>query len=103
MSVVTKRLGHGQLATSQIEMYFVPPDTTTIVKALTVCNRAATAVSLTLRFNETYIVMNHTIKPLDTVIIPCMDQVLHAGESITGSCSVSTNGLNYYISGKEVT
>ncbi|MFE0619714.1 hypothetical protein [Bacillus altitudinis] len=102
MATVAKRLGKGMVSiTPNTVMYTVPTSTTTLVKAVTICNTVSTPVTVRLSFAGAAVIFDHTIKPNDTITIPFIDQILMGGETITGSASASA--VWYYISGKEVT
>lgn len=102
MAVVAKRLAKGTFGTTSASLYPVPAGATTLVKAVTLCNKTATAATVTLLFGGTEVIYQHTIKPNDTITIPFLDQILQAGEAITGLAGTA-NAITYYISGKEVT
>ncbi|MCM3131914.1 hypothetical protein M3629_03910 [Paenibacillus polysaccharolyticus] len=102
MAVVAKRLGKGTFGTASATQYTVPVSTTTLVKAITLCNKTASDATVTLLFGGTEVIYQHTIKARDTVTIPFLDQIIQAGETITGLAGTA-NAINYYISGKEVT
>jgi hypothetical protein len=102
MATVAKRLGKGNFSiTANTVIYTVPASTTTLVKAVTICNTNATSVTVRLSFAGAAVIFDHTIKPNDTITIPFIDQILMVGEAITASASA--NAVWYYISGKEVT
>ncbi|WP_249911561.1 hypothetical protein [Paenibacillus amylolyticus] len=101
MAILVKRLAKGQLNTTKYQVYTVPVGTTTIVKAITICNGSNGDVQFDIEFAGEYIIFNHTIKGYDTITIPFIDQVLHSGEKISVR---STNAsAKFFISGKEVT
>ncbi|MEO2212130.1 hypothetical protein ABGV40_14905 [Paenibacillus amylolyticus] len=101
--VVTKRLGKGTLSTGNAILYpAVPAGTIALVKALTLCNKTALDATVTISLAGTEVIFQHIIKARDTITIPFLDQVLQPGETITGLAG-TTNAINYYISGKEVT
>lgn len=82
-------------------MYTANTGTTTFIKAVTLCNKTATDATVTLLLAGTEVIYQHTIKAKDTVTIPFLDQILQAGETITGLAGTA-NSINYYISGREV-
>ncbi|KQY91632.1 hypothetical protein ASD24_23140 [Paenibacillus sp. Root52] len=100
MTVVSKRLGRGGLTTSSAALYTVPANTTTIIKAITICNSGNTPVTFDLSFHSIWFAYEHTMKPNDTLTIPNVDQILTAGEAIRGKASNAN--VTYHISGKEV-
>lgn len=105
MAAVTKRFAKGNMmgsATTSV-VYTVPSGTTSIVKALTVCNRGSSPVKFNLLFEDVTIVAEHAVKANDTITIPFMDQVMHAGEKIYIYSTVGNSVMSFYISGKEVT
>lgn len=92
------------IGTSSTVAYTVPSNNSnnyTIVKALTICNNTTSNITVSFLFGGTYVIGGHVIKANDTITIPFLDQVLHAGEAITATASAVN--VSYYISGKEVT
>ncbi|MCF7753384.1 hypothetical protein KQ941_02935 [Paenibacillus xylanexedens] len=102
MAVVAKRFGKGVLSGTLQNLYTAPANATAMVKAITICNTANNSVIVTFRFADVSIISAHPIAANNTVTIPFIDQVIHAGESIQGSCG-QVSAISYYISGKEVT
>lgn len=102
MAVVSKRLAKGTFSTASATQYTVPTSTTTLVKAITLCNKTASDATVTLLFGGTEVIYQHTIKARDTITIPFLDQILQSTETITGLAGTAS-AINYYISGKEVT
>ena len=100
MAIVSKRLCKGTLGTTSATLYTVPALTLTVVKAVTLCNITAVGATVTLAFAETSVIHSFTLNPYDTVTIPFMDQVLHAGEVLAGHAGTAS-AITYYISGKE--
>ncbi|RUT36332.1 hypothetical protein EJP77_04930 [Paenibacillus zeisoli] len=101
MPDVSKRLGKGIFGTASTTVYTVPASTTTFLKALTICNKTATDATVTLLLAGTEVIYQHKIKANDTITIPFLDQILNAGETITGLAGTAS-ALTYYISGREV-
>lgn len=101
MATTNKRLCKGTLTTSNATLYTVPASTTTVVKAVTICNKTATAQAVTLKFAGTEVIYQHSLAGKDTITLPFMDQILSAGELIEG-LSDANSAINYYISGKEI-
>jgi len=104
MAVVAKRFAKGGTTTTMTTVYTAPANTTAQIKAVTLCNTTATNVEFNMNLADTSVIWKHVIKPYDTITLPFMDQIIHAGETIRESGSTSTTGgLTFYISGKEVT
>lgn len=104
MATVAKRLYRGGMPTSNTPsstLYTVPASTTTMVKAVTICNTSASSATVRLLFGPTAVIYDHTIKGNDTITIPFLDQVLASGDQIIGTAS--STAIAIYISGKEVT
>lgn len=101
MAVVSKRLAKGVASTTSTTVYTVPNGTTTIIKAVNICNSGNVDQNITVSFAGTGMISNYKVKAYDTIAIPFLDQILQAGEAI----SLFSTGTNtfYYISGKEVT
>lgn len=102
MAVTNKRLCKGTLTTSNATLYTTPASTTTVVKAVTICNKTAAAQTVTLKFAGTEVIAGHSLAAYDTITLPFMDQILAAGELIEGLANANS-AINYYISGKEIT
>ncbi|WP_433943458.1 hypothetical protein [Paenibacillus sp. SN-8-1] len=101
MPDVSKRLAKGIFSTASSTLYTVPASTTTFLKALTICNKTATDATVTLLLAGTEVIYQHTIKAKDSITIPFLDQILNAGETITGLAGTAS-ALTYYMSGREV-
>lgn len=102
MSATSKRLCSGTLTDSNATLYTAPAATTTIIKALTLCNKTATPTTATIKFDAIEVICTYTILAYDTVTIPFFDQIIEATELIEGS-SGTASAINYYISGIETT
>lgn len=102
MADISKRLGKGTFGTTSTTVYTTPADTSAFIKAITLCNKTATDATVTLLLAGTEVIYQHTIKAKDTITIPFLDQIIQAGEAITGLAGTA-NAINYYISGREVT
>ncbi|MFK0524739.1 hypothetical protein ACINKY_21295 [Paenibacillus illinoisensis] len=103
MAVVAKRFAKGLGTAALTTVYTVPANTTAILKAITLCNTAASGeVDFSLTLGGTKIINSHKIKAFDTITIPFLDQVLVAGETIQIQ-SASGGSVSYIMSGKEVT
>lgn len=106
MATVAKRLAKGVFGTgSAVNIYTAPAGSTVLVKAITLCNKIASPCNITLLFAGTEVIFQHTLKANDTITIPFLDQIIYAGETISGFAGASggSNFATYYISGKEVT
>ncbi|OMF05280.1 hypothetical protein BK129_14945 [Paenibacillus amylolyticus] len=104
MAVIAKRLAKGGATTTLTTVYTAPANTTTLIKAVSICNTTAANVEFNMNLADTSVIWKHVVKPYDTITLPFMDQIIQAGETIRLSTSTSTTGgLTYYISGKEVT
>lgn len=101
MADVSKRFAKGTLTTSSATLYTAPATGRAFVKALTLCNKTATDATVTLLLAGTEVIYQHVVKANDTLTIPFLDQVLEAGETITG-LSGTASAITYYISGREV-
>ncbi|WP_339307703.1 hypothetical protein [Paenibacillus sp. FSL R5-0519] len=101
MEVTAKRLYGGNMTIAATNVYTVPSGTITFVKAITICNTAASAGTVTLYFGEVPLIYEHVIKGKDTLTIPFFDQIMMSGEKI--NIRGSAANITLYISGKEVT
>ncbi|CAM4469061.1 hypothetical protein [Paenibacillus xylanexedens] len=102
MAVTSKRFAKGQATTTLTTVYTVPASTTSFLKALTICNTAASGeVDFTMTLGGTKIINSHKLKAFDTITIPFLDQIILAGETI--QVQSAGNAASFFISGKEVT
>lgn len=104
MSTTNKRLCAGTLTGTSAILYTAPSSSgaITIIKAIALCNKTAAPVMVTLAFDGVDVVNTHAIAAYNTIMIPFADQIIEAGETITGYAG-SASAVNYYISGMEVT
>jgi hypothetical protein len=100
-------IGTGTLtnALANIDSAAVPVDHYRMVKAITLCNKTAADVWVTIQFNtinvlHRYVVPGYGDREENTITIPFVDQVMTAGQRITGRADVSS-AIDYYISGFE--
>lgn len=105
MPTISKRLASGVLSTTTNTVIYTAPLATgshTIIKSLTLCNKLDTSASATIVFAGVEILSLYVIAGRDTVTIPVLDQIIHAGENIFAFASAEDN-VTFYLSGKEVT
>ena len=100
------RLGMGTLGDSlaNIDGAAVPTNHIRFVKALTLCNKTATARHVTITFAGTHVISEYIIPAQggeNTITIPFFDQVMNATERIQGAAEAAA-AIDYYISGREV-
>ncbi|MDR9744111.1 hypothetical protein [Paenibacillus taichungensis] len=55
-----------------------------VIKSVFIGNASSVSSNISLSIGGNYLIMNKQIKNRDAILIPFMDQVLEAGESITG-------------------
>jgi hypothetical protein len=104
MSTITeKRLCKGTLTDSNATLYTAPAAAGdyTVVIGVTLCNKTASAATVTIKFAGTEIIGGFTLLSYDTITVEFASQILQEGELIEGSSGTS-GSVNYYISGKEV-
>ncbi len=101
MAVVNKRLAKGTFGSSEATIYTVPASTKAYIKAITFCNISATARNISLKLAGVNVLYNFPLSAQDTITMPFLDHILEGGETITGSADES-DGVDYYISGREV-
>lgn len=70
-----------------------------IIKGMILCSTTSVDRAVTIEFGTFKILQSHVIKSYNAILVPCMDHILPAGEIITGMGS----GVNYYITGQELT
>ncbi len=100
-------IGTGTLTNTlaNIDSAAVPTDNYRMVKAITLCNKTADDVWVTIQLHNInvlyrYVVPGYGDREENTITIPFMDQVMTAGQRITGRAEVSS-AIDYYISGFE--
>jgi hypothetical protein len=102
MATAFKRFGASGVAsanTTQVA-YTVPTGYKAIIKSFIISNSSAGNVNLIVRMANFEILFNYMMKPYDTIVVPVMDQLLIAGNTITFSANAA-NSISYYISGIE--
>lgn len=102
MATSFKRLGVGNIVdqNNTITAYIVPLSYKTIIKSFVISNGSAAAVAVTVQIANINIMSNYLISPNDTIVVPVMDQLLIAGNSIT-LYATAANSISFYISGVE--
>jgi len=98
-----KRLCSGTLSDSNATLYTAPSGVGdyVIIKAVTLCNKTASAATVTIKLDGVEVIGGYTVLGNDTITIPFMDQIIEASEIIEGS-SGTASAVNYYISGKTI-
>ena len=101
-------LGRGTLPGSMenIDTNAVPADHVRLVKAITLCNTTNTDRWVTIEFDgvdvlHRYVIPGYGDREENTVTIPFIDQVMEAGERITGRAEIPA-AIDFYISGVEM-
>jgi len=104
MAAINKRLASGTLSDTNATLYTAPSASgaITVIKSLTLCNIAATAVTVTLKLDGTEIISGKSLAANETYMLSQMDQIIEAGDLIEGLASAAA-AIKYYISGKEIT
>lgn len=104
MSITNNRLCSGTLADSNATLYTAAATSGlyVIIKSLTLCNKTASAATVTLKLDGVEIYSALSIAANTTVIVTGLDQIIEAEELIEGSASAAS-AINYYISGKVIT
>jgi hypothetical protein len=106
MAVTPKSIADGSLTGSLVTILTVTTNTTTSIRSATFCNTTGAPVNLTVVLNprtagtNRVVVDNRTLADEETYNAPEMvNQILEGG----GVVQASGNGIEYYISGTEVT
>ncbi len=102
------RIGKGTLGNSvvNIDDAAVPVDHIRLVKAITLCNKTNTDRWVTILFDDAnilhrYVVPGYGDREENTITIPFIDQVMVAGERISGRAETAA-AIDFYISGVEL-
>lgn len=93
---------HGTLSNSNATLYTVPTATKFILKSISLCNKTASAATVTLKLDSIEFLHAVSIAAGDTYPLSSIDQVLDAGELIEGSAGTAS-AIDCIISGYEVT
>lgn len=103
MATTDKRLCAGTLTDANATLYTATAGVGdyAIIKAVTLCNKTASAATVTIKFDGVEVIAGYTLLANDTITIPFIDQIIEASELIEGS-SGTASAINYYISGKEI-
>ncbi|MCP1425155.1 hypothetical protein J3D43_003671 [Paenibacillus xylanexedens] len=88
-------------SSSFTNIYTVPTSTSTILKSFILCNVSTAEISVFVRLNGTSILNGFKIKAGDTIVVPVVDQVMSAGETISIAATIAL--VNFYICGVEYT
>ncbi|WP_124117070.1 hypothetical protein [Paenibacillus xylanexedens] len=105
MPDVSKLLARG-LVTAGIgipQTIYTPPSgaKAIVIKSMMLNNSSPSPIIVSVLLNGYHILINYSIKPNDSIIVPVVDQILSGtGDTIKISASV-TSVISYYISGVE--
>jgi hypothetical protein len=100
MAVITQKLYGGYASTNSVgSIYTVPWGKTVILKSLTICNTSATKQMFSVELEGIDFARLHDIEPGQTLVIPVLDQVMKASESVLVFCPTA-NALSVRLSGK---
>jgi len=96
------RLAKGTLGTTVTTLYTVPASTKTVVKSLSLTNRATSDVMVEITFAGCYVIPLFVLIARSLIFLSPLNHVLHAGDLISGCASVA-NSVDYYVTGEEIT
>lgn len=99
MAALNTRLYGGTLTASAVDLYTVPDAKRAIVKTVSLCNKTANAITVTLKLGSQYFLYAYPVDAYDTIVLSPMDHVLTAGEIINGNASAATS-LDIIVSGR---
>ena len=99
-------IGKGTLPSTSgnIDGSAVPANHVRVVKAITLCNVNASSRWVNILLGGITVLYQYRVPGVggeNTITIPFMDQVLQAGDRITGQAQTA-GSIHYYISGREV-
>jgi hypothetical protein len=100
-TITNKRICSGTLSDSNATLYTAPSTSglITVIKSISLCNKTAGAVTVTIKLDGLEIICDHTIAAYDTYPFK-IDQIIEATELIEGSASAAAS-VTYYISGRD--
>jgi hypothetical protein len=99
MANSAKTLFRGAASLSNTTLYTVPAATTAVVTNIVIANTAATAATVTLKFDGVDAISSLSVSGNSSVVID-MKQVLTTTKIVAGSASAIT--VNFHISGMEI-
>lgn len=73
-----------------------------MIKNFVVCNTSSTAVTLRVNIGIVNILWDYPLKGYETLVIPSMDLILEAGDSITAVNSSNSASVAFHITGLEL-
>ncbi|MDQ0658746.1 hypothetical protein [Paenibacillus sp. W2I17] len=74
-----------------------------LVKSIAICTAANDPITFDMKFGSNYIICNHPLKPLDTMLIPTLDQIIESGEGIASKVSNTNTAVFVHINAQVVT
>lgn len=90
------------LPNSNTTLYTVPSTTKFVLKSISLCNKTASAATVTLKLDGIEIMHAFSVAAGAQYIISSIDQVLDSGDLIEGSAGTAS-AIDCCISGYEVT
>jgi hypothetical protein len=105
VTATAKKLYGGTLSTSAgTVLYTAPSSTTTVITSLTICNKTATAATITMAIDGVTLFAAATVNGNETWLIGPSDlrQAMATTTTITGSAGTSAT-IDVRISGAEIT
>lgn len=73
-----------------------------MIKNFVVCNTSSTAATVRVSIGVVNLLWDYPLKGYETLVIPSMDLILEAGDSITASNSSNTASIAFHITGLEL-
>lgn len=95
-----KFLFGGTLTTSLVTLATSSAGVTTIIKEITICNKTASSVTVSIGIGSRFLLYNKPIAANDTIVI-ALSTVVPTGTAITGSAG-TVSAVDIGISGVEV-
>ncbi|MER2061425.1 MAG: hypothetical protein ABS894_00690 [Aerococcus urinaeequi] len=74
-----------------------------LVKSIAICTDGSGQITFDMRFGTNYIICNQPLNPVDTILIPTLDQILEGGEGISSKVSNTLLGVHVHINAQAVT
>jgi hypothetical protein len=99
MAYENKRLYNGTLTETSASLYTVPDGYEAIIKTISICNKTATATTVTLKLGSVYLCYQYPIDAYDTIILSPTDHILAAAEILAGNAGAAS-AIDLIISGR---
>lgn len=99
MAIDSKRLYNGTLTATSATLYTVPAGYEAIIKTISMCNKSASATTVTIKLGSFYLCYQYPIEAYDTIILSPTDHILAAAEILAGNAGAAS-AIDMIVSGR---